>query len=211
MKKLVLTVLTLTLFHVSFAQKIDFGAKAGLNYNFGGDLSELINETGNNLQDIPTGADNKAGYHLGLWAKFKAGGMYIRPELVYTELNNSYNSSSINNLRTDFKTKKVDIPILFGSNVIGPLNVYVGPSFQFFLNSDFDAQEIENVRTKDFTVGMQLGAGLELGKIGFDIRWEKGFSNRLIADSTFPGTDIKLDNRPNQIVFSLSYRFTERN
>ena len=46
MKKLVLTILTLTLINVSFAQKIDFGAKAGLNYNFGGDLSEVSTEVG---------------------------------------------------------------------------------------------------------------------------------------------------------------------
>jgi len=214
MKKLVLTVLTLTLFHFSYAQNIDFGAKAGLNYNFGGDLSELIEQTGTNLRDIPTGADNKAGYHFGLWARFKFAGMYVRPEVIYTELKNSYNNSSTaspNDLSTNFTTKKIDIPVLFGYKVIGPLTVYAGPAFQFFLDSEFNTNQIENIRTKDFTVGMQIGTGLELGRLGVDIRWEKGFSNKLLADSTFPGTNIKLDNRPNQIIFSLSYRFTERN
>ncbi len=208
MKKLVLTILTLTLINVSFAQKIDIGAKAGLNYNFGGDLSELIEQTGNNFQNVITGADNKAGYHVGLWLKARLLGFYIRPEIVYTQLNNSYESNSSNNLSTDFKTKKLDIPILIGVKVIGPLHVFAGPSFQYILDSDFSLSGIENVKTNDFSVGLHIGTGLELGRLGVDVRWEKGFSNDLNA--TFPGTNINVDNRPNQIIFGLSYRFNER-
>lgn len=211
MKKLVLTILTLTLTTtILFSQKIDIGAKAGVNYNFGGDLSELITETGNGFQNIfITGADEKAGFHAGIWLKARFLGLYIRPEVIYTQLNNTYNSSSINNLSTDFKTKKLDIPLLIGTKIIGPLHIYGGPSFQYILNSDFSVSEIDNVKTNDFSVGLQLGTGLELGRLGVDVRWEKGFNNDL--EATFPGTNISLDNRPNQIIFGLSYRFNERN
>ncbi len=211
MKKLVLTVLTLTLTTtILFSQKIDIGAKAGVNYNFGGDLSELITETGNGFQDIfTTRADNKAGFHAGIWLKAKFLGLYIRPEVIYTQLNNTYNSNSINNLSTDFKTEKLDIPLLIGTKIIGPLHIYGGPSFQYILNSDFSVSEIDNVKTNDFSVGLQLGTGLELGRLGVDVRWEKGLNNDL--EATFPGTNISLDNRPNQIIFGISYRFNERN
>jgi len=211
MKKLVLTVLALTLTTtLLFSQKIDFGAKAGLNYNFGGDLSEVIEETGNTFQNVITGADDKAGFHIGLWAKARLLGLYIRPEIVYTQLNNSYGANTINNrLETDFKTKKLDIPILIGTKVVGPLHIYAGPSFQYIIKSDFSRNEIENIKTNDFSVGLQLGAGLELGKLGFDVRWEKGFSNDL--DGKFLNTDLNVDNRPNQIIFGLSYRFNDRN
>ena len=61
MKKVFVTLLTLTLCTtLSYAQKIDWGAKAGLNYNFGGDLSEVIGEVGNTAENILAGADNKA-------------------------------------------------------------------------------------------------------------------------------------------------------
>ena len=210
MKKLVLTILTLTLTTtILFAQKIDIGAKAGVNYNFGGDLSELITETGNGFQNIITGADDKAGFHAGIWLKARLLGLYVRPEIIYTQLNNSYNSNSVNNLSTDFKTEKLDIPILIGTKIIGPLHIYAGPSFQYILNSDFSVSDIDNVKTNDFSVGLQLGTGLELGRLGVDVRWEKGFNNDL--EATFPGTNISLDNRPNQIIFGISYRFNERN
>ena len=207
MKKLVLTVLTLTLFNVSFAQKIDYGAKIGLNYNFGGDLSEVIQETGNSFENLIAGADNKAGFHFGFWAKVDILGLYIRPELVYTQLNNSY-TSTINSVDTDFKTSKIDIPILLGAKVAGPLHIFAGPSFQYITKSDFSQNDFQNIKKKDFTAGLQIGAGLELGKLGIDVRWEKGFSNDV--DGEFASTNINVDNRPNQIIFGLSYRFNER-
>jgi len=207
MRKLVLTILTLTLTTTFlFAQNIDFGAKAGLNYNFGGDLKEFIDDLGTSGEDIITGADNRAGYHVGFWMKAHFLGLYLRPEVIYTELNNTYVSQS--SLTTDFKTKKLDIPILIGTKIIGPVHFYAGPSLQYILKSDFSSSEIGNIDTKDFTVGLQIGTGVELGRLGIDVRWEKGFSNDL--DGKFLTTDINVDNRPNQIVFGLSYRFNDR-
>jgi len=207
-KKLVLTVLAITLTTtLLFSQKIDFGAKAGLNYNFAGDLSKVITETGNSFENLLAGADNKAGFHIGLWTKVRLLGFYIRPELVYTQLNNSYNNVA-QSINTDFKTKKIDIPILFGIKVIGPLHIFAGPTFQYITKSEFVQDDFINIKKKDFTAGLQIGTGLEIGKIGLDVRWEKGFSNDV--DGEFYSSNIRVDNRPNQIIFGLSYRFNER-
>ena len=207
-KKLVLTLLTITLTTTFlFSQKIDIGAKAGVNYNFAGDLSEVITETSSSFENLLAGADNKAGFHIGIWAKARLLGFYIRPELVYTQLNNSYSNVS-ESISTDFKTKKIDIPILFGIKVIGPLHIFAGPTFQYIMKSEFNQVDFINVKKKDFTAGLQIGTGIEIGKIGLDVRWEKGFSNDV--DGEFSNFDIRVDNRPNQIIFGLSYRFNER-
>ncbi|MET2984136.1 porin family protein [Aureibaculum conchae] len=206
MRKLVLTVLTLTLTTTLLSAQVDFGLKGGVNYNFGGDLSELLSDTGNNVEDIITGADNKAGFHVGLYSKIHFMGMYLRPELIYTELNNSYDSDG--DVTTDFKTKKVDIPILLGTKLFGPVHIYAGPSIQYLIKSDFSQDEIENIKTNDFSVGLQIGTGLQLGRLGIDVRWEKGFSNDL--DGKLGSTNINVDNRPNQIVFGLAYQFNDR-
>ena len=203
MKKLVLTVLILALPTAIFAQ-VDFGLKGGVNYNFTGDLSQAFQETGDNAVDvITTGADNKAGFHLGLWTRINFSGLYIRPELVYTELNSSYNNS-FEDINTDFKTKKIDIPVLLGAKVIGPLHIFGGPSFQYVTKSNFSQDEFTNIKTKDFTAGLQLGLGLEFGRLGIDARWEKGFENDV--DGQFLNSSINVDNRPNQIIFGISYR-----
>lgn len=209
MRKVFLTVLTFTFINFSFAQ-LDWGAKAGLNYNFGGDLSEVFSETGSNIENIVnTNADGKAGFHLGLWTKFHVLGLYIRPELVYTKLNNSYGTNTQNNRgESDYKTQKLDIPILIGTKLIGPLHIFGGPSFQYILDSDFEVNTIGDIKTNDLSVGLQLGTGLELGRLGIDVRWEKGFSND--ADGRFLNTNFNVDNRPNQIIFGLSYQFNEK-
>lgn len=211
MKKVFVTLLTLTLCTtLSYAQKIDWGAKAGLNYNFGGDLSEAPTSIGESFEDVITGADAKAGYHFGLWTKINVLGMYVRPELIYTQLNNTYGENPVNSRNeADFNTKKLDIPVLFGVKVAGPLHIFAGPSFQYILDSDFDVTNIDNLETNDFSMGLQIGAGLELGKLGLDVRWEKGFSND--ANGRFLNTQFDIDNRPNQIIFGLSYRFNDRN
>jgi len=210
MKKVFVAFLTLTLCStLSYAQSIDWGAKAGVNYNFGGDLSEITSSVGDSFENAVTGADNKAGYHLGLWTKIDVLGLYVRPELVYTQLNNTYGDNIVNGRNeADFSTKKLDIPLLIGAKIAGPLHISAGPSFQYILDSDFDVNDVENLETNDFSVGLQIGAGIELGKLGFDIRWEKGFSND--ADGRFLTTDFNVDNRPNQIIFGLSYRFNDR-
>jgi len=205
-KKLVLTILTLTLFTFSFAQNIEFGAKAGLNYNFGGDLKQVVDNIGNNASDVISGAENKAGYHLGLWAKMDVLGFYIRPELIYTELNHSYANSN-KNVSTDFSTKKIDIPILIGINIAGPVNIFAGPSFQYVTTSDFTQNDFKNIKKKDFSAGLQIGAGADFGRFGLDVRWEKGFSSDV--DGEFLDTDINVDNRPNQIIFGLSYQLNK--
>ena len=207
MRKVFLTILTLTFSTIlSFAQ-IDWGAKAGLNYNFGGDFKEVPQGIVNSFENAIIGADDKAGFHVGLWTKIDLSGLYIRPEIVYTELNNSY-ESGIDNFNTDFKTRKIDVPLLIGAELFGPLHIFGGPSFQFISESNFDGEEIRNISTRDFTAGLQLGAGLEFGRLGVDVRWEKGFNNDL--DGEFLNTGINVDNRPNQIIFGLSYQFNNR-
>ncbi len=53
----------------------------------------------------------------------------------------------------------------------------VGPSFQYILDSDFDINDISNVDADGFTVGLQFGGGVEFGKLGIDVRWERAFSD----------------------------------
>lgn len=207
MRKLVLTILTLTLATTLSFSQIDFGLKGGVNYNFGGDLSELLSETGDNAKNLISGADNKAGFHLGLWTRLHFAGLYLRPELSYAELNNSYNNTD-ENVDTNFKTKKVDVPILIGTKLFGPVHIYGGPSIQYIVKSDFSQNEFENIKTNDFSVGLQLGTGVEIGRLGIDVRWEKGFANDL--DGKLGPTNINVDNRPNQIIFGLAYRFNDR-
>lgn len=178
--------------------QIQFGVKGGINYN-----SNSIKETG---QDVFDGAESRTGYHAGIWLRFKipAIGLYLRPELVYTNLENEvFYKTASKSTRYDFQ--KIDIPVLLGKKIFGIGNVYIGPSFQYILDSDFDVSDISNVDADGFTVGLQFGGGVEFGRLGIDVRWERAFSD---VESSFVGNlgSVSYDTRINQIIFGLSYR-----
>ena len=55
-------------------------------------------------------------------------------------------------------------------------------------------------------MGFQIGLGVNFGKLGADVRYERGFSeneSKLIGDEV---SSISIDARPSQIIFSLSYK-----
>jgi hypothetical protein len=184
--------------------QLDFGVKAGLNYN-----SESIQSVS---EDVFTGAESKTGYHAGVWLRFKLPiiGFYLRPEIVYTNLENEllYKiRETAPSQTTSYNFQKIDIPVLIGKKFFGIGNVFAGPSFQYILNSDFSLNDISEVDTDGFSVGLQFGAGIELGNLGIDVRWERGLNT---VESTFLNAlseRVTFDTRVNQIIIGLSYKF----
>jgi len=199
MKKVILMILLAFAFSQTATAQIDFGVKAGLNYN-----SESIQSVS---QDVFTGAESKTGYHAGVWLRFKLPiiGFYLRPELVYTNLENEllYKGSQT----TSYSFQKIDIPVLIGKKFFGIGNVFAGPSFQYLLKSDFSLNDISEVDTDGFSVGMQFGAGIELGNLGIDVRWERGLNTvESIFLNVSTNTNVTFDTRVNQIIIGLSYK-----
>lgn len=190
MKKVLLTVaLVAGLATFSFAQSggSGFGLKGGINFNSNGELK--IDE----LPDISP--DTGVGFHVGVWGRL-GGVAYVRPELVYTEINSDYDGDS-------FKMRKLDLPVLFGHRFLKLFHGFIGPSFQYVLNTrleDIDISDVEN----EFSVGFQIGGGLNLGNLGIDIRYERGLSPNYLDIQEVEG--VRLDTRPTQIILGLSYK-----
>lgn len=205
MKKVILITLLL-LGGMQLAQsQIQFGIKGGINYN-----SDSFSEV---KDDLFSGAKSKTGFHAGIWTRIKLPiiGLYVRPELVYTSLKSELTAKSDANIKATYDFNKLDIPVLLGKKVFGIGNIFVGPSFQYVLSGDFDIintpSEILNTEANGFTVGVVAGAGVEFGKIGLDLRWERSFSDVESTLITDTGGNVNFDTRVNQIIVGLSYRF----
>lgn len=202
MKKIVFAcLLFIGMSQMSNAQ-VQFGLKAGVNYN-----SDSFKDVSNDVLD---GAKSKTGYHAGMWFRVKLPvvGLYIRPEFVYTELKNDVTYDNISLQRTtSFNLKKIDIPVLLGKKIFGIGNVFAGPSFQYILSSNFGLSDLSDVSIKNFSLGLQLGGGIEIGRLGIDVRWERSLSNNeaSFVDNSI-SSNINFDARVNQIIFGLSYR-----
>ncbi len=182
-------------------QSSHFGIKGGLNFGSTGELSGIF--------DRPIDADNKVGYHLGAFGHVEFLGLFLQPEVVYTRLNSEYKRSGTS---ADYNLSKLDIPVLLGLDILGPINIKAGPSFQVVLNNELDGAGVDIEEPEDtFTVGYQLGVGVTLGQLGLDLRYEGAFQeNETFGDQTLQDAGFVLDSRPSQWILSLSYAFDSK-
>ncbi len=194
MKKLLFTAVLTAFCTLSFAQsKGGFGIKGGLNYNANGDYLQ-------SAEAVIENPDRNVGFHLGVF--FKIGGkFYFRPEFMYNKTKSEYSDGNLD-------LSKIDVPALVGIELIGPLHIFIGPDFQYILNTEFDGISIDDIEN-DFTVGLHLGVGVNLGKLGVDLRYERGLSQN---EATFINSNItdlptsRIDTRSDQIILSLSVK-----
>ena len=177
-----------------------FGIKAGLSYNSNGDLKEFTTDVDNIYK-----GQSKSGFNVGLFGKVNLGAIYIRPELVYTKTTSEY---KFNSQIEDYKLSKIDAPVLVGLKLIGPINVFAGPAFQYILDNELNGLDFEKVEN-EFSLGLNIGASVEFGRIGIDVRYERGLSENEASWSK-AGEEFTLDSRPEQIIFSLSYSLTKK-
>lgn len=194
MKKTILSLALAMICTATFAQsKGGFGIKGGLNYNSNGDYIE-------SAQAIAEDPDGNVGFHLGVFYKI-GNSIYFRPELIFTSTKSEYTDGDLN-------VNKIDVPALVGIRLIGPLHLFAGPDFQYILNSEFDGIKLEDIEN-DFTVGLHIGVGVNLGKLGVDLRYERGLSSN---EASFINSNIvtlpesRVDLRSSQVIVSLSVK-----
>ena len=200
MKKLtIIIVLFLSAITNSYAQsaitnsyaQIDWGIKGGLNFNSNGDI---IREIDGIIED-GSKSDSKIGYHLGVFLTTKgSSSYYLRPELIYTKTKSEYEEGN-------FDMSKIDLPILLGFKIIGPISIFAGPSLQYILDTDLEGFSLSDVE-KNFTIGLNIGTAVQLGNLGLDLRYERGFTSN---EADFLNID-RIDTRPEQIIISLSFK-----
>lgn len=177
-----------------------FGVKGGLNYADNGEIT-YRDVTGAG-EDVLKGGDSKMGYHFGVYYQANILGFFLRPELVYTTTTSSY---EYNQQQADYDVTKIDLPILVGTRIFGPVTVFAGPSLQYIVDNDFEDLELGDV-DNEFTIGAQLGLGVQFGKIGLDVRYERALKEN---EARFMNLDSgdglqRVDTRPSQIIFGLS-------
>lgn len=169
-----------------------FGLKGGMN------LSKF--STANTFS-----SDNQAGFYSGIWARIGAVGLHLQPELYYSAKNTTLvdpNSGAEN----EVKFNSLDLPVLvgtkFGAAGVG-LRINTGPMISFVLS---DEQSFGNATSnlvkgnfKDQAFAWQFGAGVDVGKLGFDLRYELGLTK-------IGGSNDPAKTKLNLFTLGLAYR-----
>ena len=195
--KTLFAILACSLGLLAGAQSLDFGLKGGLNFGSTGELSDVSAVMSNVLQD---NADEKVGYHLGVYAQVGEK-FYVRPELLYTRLNAEYEVAP--GASIDYNVTKLDLPVLLGLRVAGPVSVFAGPSLQYIVDGELEDLDYDEVRN-EFSVGLQAGVAFQLKSVRLDLRYERGLNENEteFLNSRF---SYNVDSRPEQLILALSF------
>lgn len=193
-----------------YGQEFSIGIKGGLNFNSIGELYHIGFTNGGGVGVIPMEdtyykAKNENSSHIGglLMIDFKK--IFIRSEINFTTLKNSYPLAK----KTSYWTSsKIDIPILFGVKIYKPISFYIGPAFSKISKMKLDGAE-HPLEFKKSAVNLNAGILVEFGRFGFDLRYEYGLKTfddqRVdIVRSTY-GTNVGylLKYNPSQFIISL--------
>jgi hypothetical protein len=222
MKKILLSLSLLAITLSTFAQPFTFGIKGGINsHTITTDSYKGI--TGYTWQDFKS--DAKSGWNLGVFARI-GDKVYLQPELLYTLLKSNSNVTlvtSSGNLTPGtyqqvFDVKAIQIPLLLGLKLIdlkaASIRAFTGPSLAVVLNdSKIGIRESGGVNIpstlydpkslKNAVWNWQLGGGLDLGPLVFDVRYEWGLTNLTNGNVT----GIGFVNKGNTLTFSLGIKF----
>ena len=176
----------------------DYGIKIGLNFDNIGDIKSTSSFK-NNIETATI-----ASAHIGMYVQLKIADFYIRPELQISQ-----NKSDILTL-DQIEINKLEIPVLIGYNLFGPVSVFSGPIFQNIISINGQSLNFGNY-TNNFTIGLQIGSRINFGKLGLGFRFERGFTDNEIEILGNNNLDIEAYSniRPKLWSLSITYKLNK--
>ena len=158
-------------------------------------------------------SDTKSGFNIGAFARLGTK-IYLQPELLYCVKNSqSSNSSGTATTNQSVKLKTIQIPILLGFKLIdlklASIRAFTGPAMSFPMKSSkvtYDGVSGPIYDTENYKNNIwdwQLGAGVDVGMITLDCRYEWGLSNT--SDQNL--AKVGFVNKGNTLTFSLGIKF----
>ncbi|WP_313094431.1 porin family protein [Empedobacter sp.] len=199
MKKLILTAIVGLAANFATAQNIDFGIKGGAVFNT--DKGKVWEDAGNIFKK-----DGKAsaGFQAGALARVSLAGIYIQPELLYTQFKNEYD---VDGQKLNVTKKRMDIPVNVGKRFLGIGHIQAGPVFSYYFDDKLSVKDFTTAKQDEFNVGMQIGAGVEVSKLLFDLRYEFGLGKIGSEIVNSDGRQFQTENRPQMLNLSVAYLF----
>ena len=156
-------------------------------------------------------SDAKSGFNLGAFARLGTK-IYLQPELLYCVRNSQSTSGTANQ---SVKLKTIQVPILLGFKLIdlklASIRAFTGPAMSFPMKSSkvtyagVSGPIYDTENYKNNIWDWQLGAGVDVGMITLDCRYEWGLSKT--SEGSVNVTNPTFVNKGNTLTFSLGIKF----
>ena len=189
MKKIILTaVFAVGALLSTNAQKIEYGAKAGLN------IANLIG-------DGADGSDSRTSFHIGGMLNYEVSDKFsIQPEIFYSAQGANFEGHEDFGGDFEIRLDYINIPILADYTFAEGFSVQFGPQFGININSEIEfdgaSADFDEANTLDLGVVAGVQYTLEQG-IFFQARYALGL-NEIAEDS---------DSQNGVIALSVGYKF----
>ena len=185
----------------------NLGFQFGLNDDNFGSIESISNKIDNYDLDIK----NSTGFQFGVFTEIDLITFYIRPELnlIFSKSKNAAAYSldeGINIAEHSYKSSEIQLPIIFGYKVLGPISVFGGPSFKYNLSnsSNFNLEDIKD----KYTLSLLLGSRVKIRSISVGLRYERGLNNNELLIINANGVDLdntNVDLTTNKLSLNISY------
>ena len=185
----------------------NLGFQFGLNDDNFGSIENISNKIDNYDLDIK----NSTGFQFGIFTEIDLITFYIRPELnlIFSKSKNAAAYSldeGINIAEHSYKSSEIQLPIIFGYKVLGPISVFGGPSFKYNLSnsSNFNLEDIKD----KYTLSLLLGSRVKIRSISVGLRYERGLNNNEVLIINANGVDLdnaNVDLTTNKLSLNISY------
>lgn len=209
MKKYILSFCILCgLFTTAYSQDFSYGLKAGVNYTMGGPITGIDSGEGYFAETVE--ASGSVGFHGGVFLEIGFNRFFVRPEVVYATLETEYDFPI---QPSTYAVERFSMPLLVGYNAYGPLDIYAGPVYSNVMNATLEGEEFLNpIIVQNSPINAQVGAKVEFGRFGLDIRYEHSLSTAEELSLDIENADYGInkatfnDARLNQIIVSIIFK-----
>ena len=191
----------------------------GVNFGLNDDNFGSIENIKTKVDDYSLDLKNSTGFQLGLFTEIDLITFYIRPEInlifskskngtAFTSLGNSDSilNESINIAEHTYKSTDIQVPIIFGYKVLGPVSLFAGPTFKYNLSnsSNFDLEDIKD----KYNLSILLGTRVKVRSFSLGLRYERGLNNNELLIVNANGIDLdnaNIDTTTNKLSLNISY------
>ena len=197
----------LLIFSSSLYAQGNLGFQFGLNDDNFGSIENFKSK----IDNYDLNLKNSTGFHFGFFTEIDLITFYIRPELnlIFSKSKNAaaYSSNEgIDIAEHKFKSSEIQLPVIFGYKIFGPISVFGGPSFKYNLSnsSNFNLDEIKD----KYTLSLLLGTRFKIRSISVGLRYERGLNNNEVLIINANGVDLdeaNVDLTTNKLSLNISY------
>lgn len=197
----------LLLFSSSLFAQGNLGFQFGLNDDNFGSIENFKSK----IDNYDLNLKNSTGFHFGFFTEIDLITFYIRPELnlIFSKSKNAaaYSSNEgIDIAEHKFRSSEIQLPVIFGYKIFGPISVFGGPSFKYNLSnsSNFNLDEIKD----KYTLSLLLGTRFKIRSVSVGLRYERGLNNNEVSIINANGIDLNdanVDLTTNKLSLNISY------